>query len=149
MVRYRRAKEKMEEARTRGTLYASPMSEGFDEVIDATDPRVRNLATRTRALIQTVMPNVVEVPWPRQRVIGYGVGPKKMSEHYAYLAVHPRHVNLGCNYGAHLDHGGLLEGTGQNMRKLTVRTVDALADPRLVPLLRAARVERLTALGRA
>jgi hypothetical protein len=30
----------------------------------------------------------------------YGVGPKKMSEHYAYLAVHPRHVNLGCNYGA-------------------------------------------------
>ena len=21
------------------------------------------------------------------------VGPKKMSEHYAYLAVHPRHVN--------------------------------------------------------
>jgi hypothetical protein len=78
----------------------------------------------------------------------YGVGPKKMSEHYAYLAVHPRHVNLGCNHGAHLDDGGLLEGTGRNMRKTTVRTVDALADPRLVPLLRAARQERLTALGR-
>jgi hypothetical protein len=34
------------------------------------------------------------------------------------------------------------------MRKLTVRSVDALDDPRLVPLLRTARRERLTALGR-
>jgi hypothetical protein len=71
-----------------------------------------------------------------------------MSEHYAYLAVHPRHVNLGCTYGARLNDGGLLDGTGQNMRKMTVRSVDALADPRLVPLLQAARRERLTALGR-
>ena len=71
-----------------------------------------------------------------------------MSEHYAYLAVHARHVNLGCNYGARLNDGGLLDGTGQNMRKMTVRSVDALADPRLVPLLQAARRERLTAFGR-
>jgi hypothetical protein len=34
------------------------------------------------------------------------------------------------------------------MRTMTVRTVDALDDPRRVPLLRAARRERLTALGR-
>jgi hypothetical protein len=47
-----------------------------------------------------------------------------------------------------LNDGGLLDGTGQNMRTMTVRSVDALADPRLVPLLQAARRERLTALGR-
>jgi hypothetical protein len=76
-------------------------------------------------------PDVVRVVWPHQRTVGYGVGPKKMTEHYAYLAVHPRHVNLGCNHGAHLDDGGLLEGAERNM------------------LLRAARQERLTALGRA
>jgi hypothetical protein len=35
------------------------------------------------------------------------------------------------------------------MRKMTVRAVDALSDPRLLPLLGAARQERLTALGRA
>jgi len=62
--------------------------------------------------------------------------------------VHPRHINVGCNYGAHLDHGGLLEGTGQNMRKTTVRTVEDLDDPRLVRVLQAARTERLSALGR-
>jgi hypothetical protein len=35
------------------------------------------------------------------------------------------------------------------MRRMTVRTVDALADPRLVALLQAARRQRLTPLGRA
>lgn len=34
------------------------------------------------------------------------------------------------------------------MRKLTVRAVEDLDDPRLVPVLRAARQERLDALGR-
>jgi hypothetical protein len=112
-------------------------------------PEVAALVTAADDLVRRTDPAVVRVVWPHQKTVGYGVGPKKMSEHYAYLAVHPRHVNLGCNYGAHLDDGGLLEGTGQNMRKLTVRTVEALADARLVPLLRAARQERLTALGRA
>jgi hypothetical protein len=70
-------------------------------------------------------PDVVRVVWP-----------------------HRRTVDLRRNYGAHLDDGGLLEGTGQSIRKLTVRTPAALGDPRLVPLLQAARTERLTALGR-
>ena len=111
-------------------------------------PEVAALVTAADDLVRRTDPDVVRVVWPHQKTVGYGVGPKKMTEHYAYLAVHPRHVNLGCNHGAHLDDGGLLEGTGRNMRKTTVRTVDALADPRLVPRLRAARQERLTALGR-
>ena len=86
--------------------------------------------------------------WPHQRTIGYGVGPKKMSERLAYIAAYDRHINLGCNYGARLEDGGLLEGTGQNMRKTTVRSLDALDDPRLVPLLRAARQERVHRPGR-
>ncbi|WP_324273751.1 hypothetical protein [Blastococcus brunescens] len=107
------------------------------------------LLTAADELVRRTDPEVVRIVWPHQKTVGYGVGPRKMSEHYAYLASHPRHVNLGCNYGARLDGGGLLEGTGQNMRKTTLRSVDDLADPRLVPLLRAARQERLTALGRA
>ena len=63
------------------------MSEGFDEALAGSGPRARDLAMRTRALIRAVMPEVVEVPWPRQRVIGYVVGPKKMSEHFCYVAV--------------------------------------------------------------
>ena len=124
------------------------MTDDWDALLAQLTPEVATLVTATDELIRRTDPEVVRVVWPHQKTVGYGVGPKKMSEHYAYLAVHPRHVNLGCNYGAHLDDGGLLEGTGQNMRKLTVRTVGALDDPRLVPLLRTAREERLTALGR-
>ena len=55
------------------------MSKGLEEMTAAFDPRVRDLAARTRALIFDVYPGVVEVLWPRQNVAGYGVGPKKMS----------------------------------------------------------------------
>jgi hypothetical protein len=32
------------------------------------------------------MPGVTEVPWVAQKSAGYGVGPKKMSEHFCYIA---------------------------------------------------------------
>ncbi len=124
-------------------------SDGWGDLLAGLTPEVAVLAAAVDELVRRTDPDVVRVVWPHQKTVGYGVGPKKMSEHYAYVAAYPRHINLGCNYGARLDDGGLLEGTGQNMRKMTVRTVDALDDPRLVPTLRAARQERLQALGRA
>jgi hypothetical protein len=126
-----------------------PADDGWDALLAQLTPEVAALVVAADELVRRTDPDVVRVVWPHQKTVGYGVGPKKMSEHYAYLAVHPRHINVGCNYGAHLDDGGLLEGTGQNMRKMTVRTVDDLADPRLVPVLQRARAERLQALGRS
>lgn len=86
--------------------------------------------TAADELIRRTDPDAGRAVWPHQPTVGYGIGPKKMSEHYAYLAaslaVHDRHLNLGCNHGARLDHGGLLEGSGQNMRKMTVRAPEAL-----------------------
>jgi len=125
------------------------VTDDWDDLLAQLAPEVASLVIAADELVRRTDPDVVRVVWPHQKTVGYGVGPKKMSEHYAYLAVHPRHINLGCNYGAHLDDDGLLEGAGQNMRKMTVRTVDALGDPRVVPTLRAARQERLSALGRA
>jgi len=55
-------------------------------------------------------PDVVEVPWPKQAVTGFGIGPRKFTEHYVYLALHQGHVNL-VNEGAELDDpAGLLAG---------------------------------------
>jgi hypothetical protein len=122
--------------------------DGWAALLAQLTPEVATLVTAADELVRRTDPDVVRVVWPHQKTVGYGVGPKKMSEHYAYIAVHPRHINLGCSYGAHLDDGGLLEGTGQNMRKMTVRTVEALDDARVVPTLQAARQERLAALGR-
>ncbi|MGY1603883.1 hypothetical protein [Geodermatophilus sp. SYSU D00815] len=120
----------------------------LDELLPRLTPEVADLVRAVDALVHEVDPGVVRVVWPHQRTVGYGVGPKKMSEHYAYIAAFDRHLNLGFNHGARLPDEGLLEGTGKSFRKLTVRTADTLADPRLAPLLRTARQERLDALGR-
>lgn len=120
------------------------MTNGFDEILLTASPRVRDLATRTRALIRAVMPDVVEVPWPRQRTIGYGVGPRKMSEHFCYITVHNDHVNLGFNYGAELpDPEGLLEGPGKLLRHTKTTTPEALSNPALRRLLEVASAHRM------
>jgi len=93
------------------------MSNDLEQMTAAFDPRVHDLASRTRALITGVYPEVVEVPWPWQNVAGYGVDPKKMSEHFCYIALHDDHVNLGFNQDAELpDPEGLLEGPGKMLR---------------------------------
>jgi len=120
------------------------MSDGFDAILSAFSPTVQDLATRTRELIRDVYPNIVEVPWPKQRVIGYGVGPRKMSEHFCFIAVHKDHVNLGFNYGAELpDPEGLLEGPGKLLRHTKIATPEDLARPALRALLVAASTHRM------
>ena len=132
----------------RGRAEGGVSTPDLEPLLAKLSPEVADLVRAADELIRRTDPDVVRVVWPHQRTVGYGIGPKKMSEHYAYLAVYDRHLNLGCNYGARLDDGGLLEGTGTSMRKITVRSAEALEDPRLVPVLRAARQERIDALGR-
>lgn len=118
-------------------------------VLDHTSEDGRRIANAARALIRELDPDVVEVLWPHQGTAGFGVGPKKMSEHYAYLALHPRSVNLGFYRGASLpDPAGLLGGPGANMRHMRLNSVSDLERPEVRQLLRDARAERLTALGR-
>jgi hypothetical protein len=121
------------------------MSNGLEEMTAAFDPRVRDLAARTRALIFDVYPEVVEVLWPRQNVAGYGVGPKKMSEHFCYIALYDDHVNLGFNQGAELpDPDGLLEGPGKVLRHTKIAEPEDLEDPAVRRLLEAAKDHRVS-----
>jgi hypothetical protein len=118
--------------------------EGFNEILAACSPKVRDLAIRARELIRDVMPAVVEVPWPTQGIAGYGVGPKKMSEHFCYISTHKDHVDLGFNYGSELpDPEGLLEGTGKLFRHIKINTPDDLARPAVRQLLEAASKHRM------
>jgi hypothetical protein len=118
---------------------------GFDEIAAAFEPPVRDLAKRTRALIMEVYPEVVEVPWVQQNVVGYGVGPKKMSEHFCYIAFHKDHVNLGFNQGAELpDPEGLLEGPGKMLRHVKIAKPDDLEDLAVRRLLEAAKAHRVS-----
>lgn len=120
------------------------MSNGFDEILETADPSTRALARQARALIESIYPAVVEVPWPKQRVIGYGVGPKKMSEHFCYLSVSKNHINIGFMYGAELpDPDGLLQGTGKLLRHVRITTPEELDNPSLRNLLTIASQHRM------
>jgi hypothetical protein len=111
---------------------------------------VRVLVATADEVIRREDPRVVQVLWPHQRTIGYGIGPKKLSEHYAYLDIYDRHVNLGFNHGAALpDPEGLLEGTGMRFRKTTLRQPEDAHGPGLRAPLRAARAERVDAVAQA
>ena len=121
----------------------------FDEAIASSSAHVQEIARRLRQLIVDLYPDVVEVPWPKQRIIGYGVGPKKMSEHFCYIGAHKQHVNLGFYRGADLpEPEGLLEGTGKVLRHVKVRELDEVEQPSLRQLVLLSLEERQEALGR-
>jgi len=115
------------------------MRDGFEVILLEASTEIQELAKRTRALIKEIMPNVVEVPWPKQKYLGYGVGPKKMSEHFCYIGVFKNHINLGFNYGAELpDPENLLEGTGALFRHIKITKREQLGQAALYQLLEAA-----------
>jgi len=120
----------------------------FEQVIAKTSEPVQAIARALRQQIVEIDPDVVEVPWPKQGIIGYGVGPKKMSEHYCYIAVQSDYANLGFYYGAHLpDPEDLLEGSGVKLRHIKIRSLEQVEQPGVRQLVLQSLGERQRALG--
>ena len=120
----------------------------FDDALSGSSTHVQEIARRLRELIVEVYPDVVEVPWPKQRIVGYGVGPKKMSEHFCYIGAHRDHANLGFYYGAELpDPDGLMEGTGKKLRHIKVRDTEGIDLSSLRRYIQRALDERKQTLG--
>jgi hypothetical protein len=116
----------------------------FEEAVARANPQARELAYGLRALVVEVMPKVVEVPWPKMRMASYGVGPKKMSEHFCYISAQKDNVNLGFYYGTELsDPDGLLRGTGKLLRHVKIREAAAIRARSLRRLLEAASKHRM------
>lgn len=115
----------------------------FREAIAKSSPELQKLATAVRKFVAEVYPDVHEVPWPRLCVVGYGIGPKKSTEHFCYLAAYGSHINLGFNHGLDLeDPNKLLEGAGKSFRHVKIGKLSDLKKPGLRQLLRAAVDER-------
>ena len=116
----------------------------FEDTIARSSPRIQALAHQLRSLIVDVLPDVVEVPWPTQGVVGYGVGPKKQSQHFCYIAVQNDYVNLGFNYGAELpDPDQLLQGTGKLFRHMKIKREEDVTRPAVRRLLEIASRHRV------
>ena len=111
----------------------------FEDIVASAKPALRPVCISLRRTIAALHEEVVEVAWRRQRIASFGIGPRKMSDHYAYIAVHASHVNLGFYHGANLkDRAGLLEGTGKRLRHVKIQDVAAARGPAIVAILRQA-----------
>jgi len=107
----------------------------------------RSIVVEADRLIRSLNPAVLQILWGHQRTIGYGIGPKKMSEHYCYLDVYDQHVNLEFNHGVALpDPEHLLKGSGARFRSLRLDSAADLDHPGLRTLLLAAAEERQKAV---
>ena len=85
--------------------------------------------------------------WARQRISSYGIGPKKMSEHYAYIAPQGDYVNLGFYHGVALqDPANLLEGAGKRLRHIKIKSAGDAGKKEICALLEAALRERKSAM---
>jgi Domain of unknown function (DU1801) len=84
-----------------------------------------------------------QIVWPQLRIASFGIGPKKNTQHYVYMAVHTNHINLGFYRGTSLQsHGLRLEGTGKNLRHIKITDGATLRKNALRSILREAFHER-------
>lgn len=116
----------------------------FQNIIATRNPVIQAVASDARALILELLPQAYEIVWERQGTVGYGTGPKKMTEHFSWIATANKHVTLGFFYGAELeDPTGLLEGTGKKMRHVKLRGASDVQAPAVRALLIAAMSHRV------
>jgi Domain of unknown function (DU1801) len=116
------------------------------DLVAGVTPEVRDLALAVRRLVYDVLPQTVEVIWPKQGSVGWGTGPKKFTEQFAYLMPFKQHVTLGFCYGGELpDPAGLLPTAGRRqvsgrlaMRSMKITSLEQVRQPALRALLHEA-----------
>ena len=115
----------------------------FKDILDITSPALRPVCESLRSLVASQHAGFVEVVWPNHKIASFGVGPKKMTQHYAYIAVQSSHINLGFYHGASLaDPTGLLEGAGKELRHVKIRDLPSAKSTAVASLLHQAIAER-------
>ena len=123
--------------------------ETFEDLLEITGEELRPVAIRLREIILELDPDACEVVRLGDKAATFGVGPKKMSEGYAYILPYKNWVNLGFYKGALLtDKSGLLEGTGKAMRHIKTHSIEDANRPEVKELLKLALEERKTALNK-
>ena len=103
----------------------------FEELLNGTAPELADIARRLREAILAVDPAAVETVRLGDNAATYGVGPKKMTEGYAYIMPMRGYVNLGFYQGASLEDARL-EGTGKGLRHVKIRSLDEASNGRAV-----------------
>ncbi len=109
------------------------------------DREVRDLAIGLRALVLDEMAPCYENIYDAYSAVAIGYGTSdRLSDGIFHIAVYSQHVNLGFNDGATLDDPkGILKGSGNRIRHITLKALEDLKRPELRAYIRRARKKAL------
>jgi hypothetical protein len=104
------------------------------------DRAIRDLALGLRELVLEELAPCYENIYDAYSAVALGYGPTdRMRDGICHIAVYSKHVNLGFNFGATLaDPKGILEGSGNQIRHISINSPGDLARPELRSYLRCA-----------
>ena len=104
-------------------------------LVDALPSSTRSLALAVRKVVLATLPDIVEVPDVKARVIGYGYGTGYKDMVASIILSNPG-VKLGLSKGASLeDPSGFLEGTGKVHRYIAFSELPHFSRPAIKSLL--------------
>jgi hypothetical protein len=105
------------------------------------DREIRDLALQLRALLLEEIGPCYENIYDAYSAVAIGYGTsERLGDGIFHIAVYAKGVNLGFNNGASLeDPKGILEGSGNRIRHIKIRTPEDLARPEIRSYIRRAR----------
>ena len=109
------------------------------------DREVRDLALQLRALVLEEMAPCYENIYDAYSAVAIGYGTSdRLRDGVFHIAVYSQHVNLGFNDGATLDDPkGILQGAGNRIRHITIKTPEDIKRPEIRAYIRRARKKAL------
>ncbi|HJZ83298.1 MAG TPA: DUF1801 domain-containing protein [Pyrinomonadaceae bacterium] len=109
------------------------------------DQEVRELALGLRALVLAEMAPCYENIYDAYSAVAIGYGTSdRLGGGIFHIAVYSKHVNLGFNDGATLeDPQGILQGSGNQIRHISIKTLADLQRPEVRSYIRRARKKAL------
>jgi hypothetical protein len=109
------------------------------------DREVRDLALAVRALVLEEMAPCYENIYDAYSAVAIGYGTSdRLRDGIFHVAVYSKHVNLGFNDGATLDDPKrILEGNGNRIRHIAIKTAEDLKRPEIRSYIRRARNKAL------
>ena len=105
------------------------------------DRDIRDLALKLRALVLEEMAPCYENIYDAYSAVAIGYGTSdRLRDGIFHIAVYSKHVNLGFNEGATLDDPkGILQGSGNRIRHIQIRTPEDIELPVIRAYIRRAR----------
>jgi hypothetical protein len=124
---------------------AYPPPAALKKFLKPYEREIQQLALRLRALVLEEMAPCYENIYDAYSAVAIGYGTSdRLRDGVFHVAVYTKHVNLGFNDGASLDDPKrILEGNGNRIRHITIRTKDDVNRPEIRAYIRRARQQAL------